>query len=256
LALEPQEGCWTKEFKEYLMRGMLRSALAALGGLLGALLLREGPLLRSGARFDWRQAGRVFTSAPERRANLGYLGHMWELYAMWTWAPIALIASYEHAGRGAGAARLAGFATLAIGARGCVVAGRLADRLGRTAIATGSLVVSGACCLLTPFVFASPVAFTVLCLVWGFSVVADSAQFSAAVSELSDERYVGTALAMQTCLGFALTLVTLQLVPWLAQRIGWEHAFTVLALGPLVGSVAMLRLRRLPEAARLASGHR
>jgi len=137
-----------------------------------------------------------------------------------------------------------------------VIAGRLADRLGRTAIATASLVVSGTCCLLAGLVFSSPVAFTALCLVWGFTVAADSAQFSAAVSELSDERYVGTALAMQTCLGFALTLVTIQLVPWLAQQLGWQHAFTVLALGPVVGSVAMLRLRRLPEAARLASGNR
>ena len=106
------------------------------------------------------------------------------------------------------------------------------------------------------FLFASPAVLTVVCLVWGFAVVADSAQFSAAVSELSDSRYVGTALTMQTSLGFLLTLLTIRMIPPLVEWVGWGWAFAVLALGPAFGIASMLRLRSLPEAIGMASGNR
>jgi MFS family permease len=170
--------------------------------------------------------------------------------------PICLLASYEAAGWSQRAARLAGFGVLAAGAVGCVLAGKLADRLGRTRVTVWSLVASGACALAAGLFFQHPAALTLLCLVWGFAVVADSAQFSAAVSELTDPRYVGTALTLQTSLGFLLTLVTLRLIPWFVERVGWEWAFAVLAIGPALGAWSMLRLRRLPEAARMASGNR
>jgi len=199
---------------------------------------------------------RIFTDEPVRLANFGYLGHMWELYAMWTWAPVCLMASYEAAGRDLRDARLAGFATIAVGALGCVLAGLLADRLGRTRVAAGSLCVSGACALAAGPCFSNPGLLTLVCLVWGFAVVADSAQFSAAVSELTDPRYVGTALTMQTCLGFGLTLLTIRLVPAWLDDLGWERVFGLLAIGPIFGVISMLRLRILPEAARMASGNR
>jgi MFS family permease len=235
---------------------LVTSALAALAALIAAFMVQAGPFLSQTAPFDWRFAGRVLTDKPTRLANFGYLGHMWELYGMWTWVPIFLIASYERGGWSQQAARLAGFGAIAMGSIGSVVAGTLADRLGRTRVTTFSLILSGVCALSAGIFSARPGILTVLCLVWGFAVVADSAQFSAAVSELTDPRYVGTALTVQTSLGFLLTLFTIRIIPALVGIVGWERVFMVLALGPAFGVWSMLRLRRLPESSRMASGNR
>ena len=235
---------------------LLTSALAFVAAVIAGLLVRPGPFLGQAPPFDWRFAGRALAYRPTRLANFGYLGHMWELYAMWTWAPFLLLASYEEAGWDPRDARLAGFGVLAAGALGSVLAGKLADRLGRTRITTWSLIISGACCLAAGLFFHQPGLLTLLCFLWGFAVVADSAQFSAAVTELTDPRYVGTALTIQTSLGFLLTLFTIRMVPPLRDLIGWHGAFAVLALGPVFGIWSMLRLRRLPEAEKMAGGNR
>ncbi|TFH61436.1 MAG: MFS transporter, partial [Gemmatimonadales bacterium] len=185
--------------------------------------------------------------------------HMWELYAMWTWVPLYLLRSFEEAGKGSGGpgvARLAGFGVVAAGAVGAVLAGRMADRVGRTQVTITSLAVSGCCAAAAGFFYNTPGLLTALCLVWGFAVVADSAQFSAAVSELTDTRYVGTALTLQTAAGFLLTMITIRLVPAVGDALGWRHVFLLLVPGPLFGIVSMLRLRRDPAATAMAGGRR
>jgi MFS family permease len=235
---------------------LVTSVLAALGAVVVGTGVRAGPFLTGVAPFNWRFAGRVLAHKPTRLANFGYLGHMWELYGMWTWVPIFLIASYRTAGWGMPAARLAGFAAVAAGSVGSLAAGLLADRLGRTRVTVASLILSGTCALCAGIFFRSPGLLTVLCILWGFAVVADSAQFSAAVSELTDSRYVGTALTVQTTLGFLLTLLTIRLIPPLVEMVGWEWVFVFLAAGPIFGIWSMLRLRRMPEAEWMASGNR
>jgi MFS family permease len=243
---------------------LVSSVSALLAAVLAWWLVRLGPNLPTATRFDWRYFARVWLDPAVRRANFGYLGHMFELYAMWTWAPRLLLASYSQAGWSVGSARLAGFATVAIGAVGCVLAGFAADRTGRCWTTIASLAVSGGCALVAGSLFHQPGLLTAVCLVWGLAVVADSAQFSAAISELCDPRFVGTALTIQTCAGFLLTTLTIRAVPLVQQAAaidsaagtqGWAWALAMLAAGPVFGIYHMARLRRMAEASKMANGN-
>ncbi len=233
------------------------SGLAALGGLTSLLFIQEGPLRAAAPKFDWRYAGRLWREKEIAYANLGYFGHMWELYAMWTWAPVFLLASFELRGVAEHWAGLSGFAVIGIGGLGCLVGGKMADRYGRTTVTITSLAVSGACSLAVGFFFGgNPVWVLLVCLIWGFAVVADSAQFSAGISELCPEERIGTALTLQTSLGFLLTIVTIRLIPSAEKLVGWRWAFSLLFFGPLVGIWGMSRLRRLPASLKMACGRR
>ncbi len=233
------------------------AVLAGAGGLLAILFVHEGPYQSRTPRFNWRYAGEVFRVRSLRLVILGYLGHMWELFAMWAWIAAFLVASFSLRGIRPAWASLTAFMVIAAGGLGSLLAGILADRWGRTTLTIASLAVSGSCALLVGFLFgAHPILLVALCLIWGFAVVADSAQFSAAVSELSKKGYIGTALTVQTSLGFLLTMITIRLIPSLQNLVGWSWAFSFLALGPLVGILAMLSLRHSPAAEKLAGGNK
>ena len=232
------------------------SVLALLGALMVATLVTDGPYAPAPAPFDPRQLGRVLRDRAVLLANLGYFGHMWELYAVWAWLAVFLSAALGSADPAA--PRLAAFVTIGIaGAAGAFLGGWLADRIGRTTVTIGAMAISGACCVLSAWAYAGPAwLLFAFGLVWGASVIADSAQFSASVTELSAPAYMGTALTLQTSLGFALTMVTIWGLPLLAEHVGWRYAFLALAPGPFLGCWAMAALRRRPEAVRLAGGRR
>jgi MFS family permease len=235
------------------------TSLATLGGsaILG-LCAREGPAPFSRAAFDPRQIAAVIRNRPLALANLGYFGHMWELYAMWGWFLVFVAAAPPSLGvPDARTASLITFAVIGCGWFGAVLGGVLADRIGRTATAGAMLATSGVCALLIGFTFDGPAwLFGAVALVWGVSAVGDSAQFSAMATELSDPRYVGTALALQLGVGFGLTILSIHLVPALAEIVGWRWSFVILAPGPAIGFAAMVALRRRPEAAKIAHGLR
>lgn len=224
-------------------------AFSTIAAGMSAVLIftaRPGPAFAAGAPF---RPGAVLTALKRKdiaAANIGYLGHMWELYAFWAWTG-AFIAAWR-AARDLPAGPEIGlftFAVVAVGAIGALAAGRLADRFGRAEIAGAALMLSGLCALLSPLSWGAPGwVLGVLMLVYGVSVIADSAQFSAAIAELAPPGLAGSLLTLQTALGFALTVVSVQLLPVWAEAIGWRFAFVPLAVGPAVGVVAMAALRR------------
>ncbi len=231
------------------------SVLALTGGLIMRFAVTDGPHEAPPPAFSWRHVRAVVANRGVRLSTYGYLGHMWELYAMWTWTAAFLAASATRSGHGDGFVPVATFAIIAVGGLGAWAAGVLADRHGRTLVAGGSMAISGSCAAVTPLVFgASPWVVVPVFLVWGFAVVADSAQFSTMVTETAGGSHRGTALTLQTALGFLLTLVTIRGVPIIAEAWSWRWAFPWLAVGPALGIAAMVRLRRSPEAALLAGG--
>jgi MFS family permease len=226
------------------------SALTLAGGLVAGFTVPEGPYSFPPAVFAPRQARLVFANRGVRLASLGYFGHMWELYAMWAWF-LVFFSSVEP-GR---TAAFATFAVIGIGGLGCWAGGVLGDRIGRPETTAGLLVVSGSCSIVAGLLLEGPRWLLVaVALVWGFTIVADSAQFSTLVTEHADQAYVGTALTLQLAVGFTLTVATIWLVPVLEDAFGWRWAFAFLAPGPALGAIAMLRLRAAPVNAQSGLG--
>ena len=231
---------------------------ASLSAIAGALLIArwwtDGPHAFPSRRFHWGLVGEVFRAPRWRRATGGYLGHMAELYSYWTWIP-AFLAASEAARHGGGATPrwvgLLAFATVAVGALGCLWGGLLGDRIGRARVASRAMLASGgiACAIGVAF-GRSTWLVAALALAWGFFVIADSAQFSALVTESVPPHAVGTALTLQTSLGFLLTTLTIQLIPPVVDWVGWDRAFVLLGIGPLLGVWILRPMVREERAAR------
>jgi MFS family permease len=257
------------------------AGFSLLAGVLMLFGVEEGPHRSPAPRFDVRQVTEALRNRNLRLATLGYLGHRWELDSMWGWITLLLAAAAPTASQNA--LETISFFAIAVGAGGCVWAGYVSDRNQRrvpdSALAPGSpargacpersrrerdgvvvdvrarsrvtivaMAASGACCVLAAAFFHHFWMLTAIALVWGVSVVADSAQFSTITSEVADQRYVGTALTMQTAMGFLLTSISIRLVASIASAYGWRWAALTMAAGPMVGIVAMLQLGRGREA--------
>jgi hypothetical protein len=221
-----------------------------VAGVVAATLVvvgyRDGPYPFPPRAFSWKLVATVVRQRHWRLATGGYLGHMWELYACWTWLPVFVAASLTRRGvvEPSSLASAIGAASIAIGGLGCLWGGVVGDRRGREWLVTVAMVGSGFCATIIGLAFGGPVWLVVaIGLVWGFFVVADSAQFSVLVTESVPPHAVGTALTLQVCSGFLLTMASIQLVPKLQALIGWQWAFVVLAIGPALGIVSIARLR-------------
>lgn len=222
---------------------LVPSAAAVIAALLVMVGYRDGPFHFPARPFSWGLVGAVSREAPLRRVTGGYMGHMWELYAFWAWVPAYLSASFSAASESPEVGVLP-FVVVAVGAIGAVWGGWAADRIGRPRVIRRALVVSGSCCLASAAVYGGPRWLVVgICLIWGVAVIADSAQFSAMVTEAAPTHAVGTALTLQTSIGFLLTIASIQLVPLLAGAIGWRFALVVLGLGPLAALAAIRQVQ-------------
>lgn len=219
------------------------SGIAACGGVLMFLLVPDGPFLSRSARFDARALMAIFKVKELRAAAFGYFGHMWELYALWTFLPVLLSAyALRNPAFGIDVSRWS-FYVIAAGSAGCVIGGLLSHKAGSCAVAFVHLLLSGLFCLLSPLLFELPEEmFLVLLTVWGMVVVGDSPQFSALTARTAPPELVGSALTIVISIGFAITIVSIQFLNFLHALVDIEYLFIPLGAGPLLGLLSLKAL--------------
>jgi hypothetical protein len=245
---------------EWRLTIWISTALAAAGAL-AILTVGLGPHHARAPRLDISAIGLVWTDRRIRFAVVGYIGHMWELYAFWAWVAVFATTSYALAGTPAAGAlgKLTAFAAIALGGLACVPAGWLADRIGRARVAMYCLIASGGAALVSAALYGTPVwgqpvwPMMAVLIVWGIAIVPDSALYSTLVADAAPPERAGSLLTVQTALGFLLTAMTVQAAPALAAQIGWPWVLAIMSLGPAAGIRAMqLLIRERPCARGLA----
>jgi MFS family permease len=233
-----------------------------LCGFIVLIFIKEGPFLGPTTKFQISAVRKIYSNRSVRLANYGYFGHMWELYAFWIWVPFMLKESYELAFPNTSDAEVTQFFSIGsflvffTGALANIGGGYMADRMGRTKFSMAMLGISGTSSIVIGFMFSNPYLVLLVAIIWGISIIPDSPQYSTMVSEVSDQSLVGSSLTIQTAIGFALTSISVQLLPYLKSVLGWRTVFAFLSPGPVLGIVALILLRREPDAIKIAHGNK